>query len=138
MSWVRCRSRTTSSCPSLPPISKAISRKPILRPRRLPASLASLAAAAPERPVAVCRELTKRFEEVVVGPAADVAARFAEPPKGEIVLVLGPAEVTAGDDAQAVETVRSLVDEGLPRRRAAELVAGLTGRPARELYRRSL
>jgi 16S rRNA (cytidine1402-2'-O)-methyltransferase len=107
-------------------------------PKRLPASLASLAAAAAERPVAVCRELTKRFEEVVVGPAAEVAARFTEPPKGEIVVVLGPAEVAAGDDAQAVEMVRSLVDEGLPRRRAAELVAGLTGRPARELYRRSL
>ena len=39
-------------------------------PRRLPASLASLAAAEPERRVAVCRELTKRFEEVVRGPAA--------------------------------------------------------------------
>ena len=59
-------------------------------PRRLPASLASLAAAEPSRPVAVCRELTKRFEEVVRGSAADVAARFTEAPKGEITLVIGP------------------------------------------------
>ena len=44
-------------------------------PRRLPASLASLAAAMPERPVAVCRELTKRFEEVIRGTAAEVADR---------------------------------------------------------------
>ena len=42
-------------------------------PKRLPATLRSLAAALPERPVAVCRELTKRFEEVVRGSAAEVA-----------------------------------------------------------------
>ncbi len=107
-------------------------------PRRLPASLASLAGALPERPVAVCRELTKRFEEVVRGTSAEVAQRFAEAPKGEIVLVLGPAEVRAEDGGEAVEAVRSLVADGLPRRRAAEVVAGLTGRSARELYRRSL
>ncbi|MDQ5821854.1 MAG: 16S rRNA (cytidine(1402)-2'-O)-methyltransferase, partial [Actinomycetota bacterium] len=56
-------------------------------PRRLPASLTSLAAALPDRRVAVCRELTKRFEEVVRGTAAEVASRFREPPKGEITLV---------------------------------------------------
>src|SRR6266566_1421439 len=47
-------------------------------PRRLPASLSSLATAMPQRPVAVCRELTKRFEEVVRGTAAEVAARMTE------------------------------------------------------------
>src|SRR5215468_11548219 len=45
-------------------------------PQRLPATLRSLAAAGPEREVAVCRELTKRFEEVVRGTAAELAARF--------------------------------------------------------------
>ena len=59
-------------------------------PQRLPATLRSLAAADPEREVAVCRELTKRFEEVVRGTAAELAERFAAPPKGEITLVLGP------------------------------------------------
>ena len=43
----------------------------------------------PERAVAVCRELTKRFEEVVRGTAGELAERFAEPPKGEITLVVG-------------------------------------------------
>src|ERR687887_282961 len=62
-------------------------------------TLASLAAAAPDRDVAVCRELTKRFEEVVRGRAADVAARFAEAPRGEITLVIGPAKT----DAAAVD-----------------------------------
>ncbi len=60
-------------------------------PQRLPALLAELAAAWPERPVAVCRELTKLHEEVVRGTAAEVAARFAEPPRGEIAVVIGPA-----------------------------------------------
>ena len=67
-------------------------------PRRLPASLASLAAAMPERPVAVCRELTKRFEEVIRGTAAEVADRVTEPPKGEITLVLGEVEPVSGDE----------------------------------------
>ena len=56
-------------------------------PQRLPRTLRSLADAMPERPVAVCRELTKAFEEVARGTAAELATRFAEPPKGEIVLV---------------------------------------------------
>jgi 16S rRNA (cytidine1402-2'-O)-methyltransferase len=54
--------------------------------RRLGATLRSLAVADPQRPVAVCRELTKLFEEVVRGTAGELAARFAEPPKGEITL----------------------------------------------------
>ncbi|HET9545040.1 MAG TPA: 16S rRNA (cytidine(1402)-2'-O)-methyltransferase [Gaiellaceae bacterium] len=107
-------------------------------PRRLPASLASLAAAAPDRPVAVCRELTKRFEEVVRGSAAEVAARFAEPPKGEITLVIGAASPRSADDADAVAAVAELVAAGLPRRKAADLVARLTGAPRNALYRGSL
>jgi 16S rRNA (cytidine1402-2'-O)-methyltransferase len=108
-------------------------------PRRLPASLASFARAHPERPVAVCRELTKQFEEVARGSAAEVAARFAEPPKGEITLVVGGAEpVGAPDEAGAVAAVSELVARGLPRRRAAELVAQLSGVPRNRLYERSL
>jgi len=107
-------------------------------PRRLPASLASLAAAEPDRPVAVCRELTKRFEQVVRGSATEVAARFAEPPKGEITLVIGAAPPRSADDADAVAAVAELVAAGLPRRKAAELVARLTGAPRNSLYRGSL
>ena len=72
-------------------------------PQRLPATLRSLADALPERQVAVCRELTKKFEEVVRGPAAERRARFAEPPKGEITLVLGPAARKRGCDDAAVD-----------------------------------
>jgi 16S rRNA (cytidine1402-2'-O)-methyltransferase len=108
-------------------------------PRRLPASLASLARDLPDRRVAVCRELTKRFEEVAVGRAEELAGRFAEPPKGEITLVLGAGEVSATaelDDALSV--VRTLVAEGVSRRRAVELVASLAGLPRNQLYRASL
>ncbi len=70
-------------------------------PRRLPASLESLAAASPERPVAVCRELSKRFEEVVRGTAAELAERFPEPPRGEITLVIGAYEAERGADDDA-------------------------------------
>src|SRR5579859_2480249 len=59
-------------------------------PQRLPATLRSLAEVEPVREVAVCRELTKRFEEIARGTASELAARFAEPPKGEITLVVGP------------------------------------------------
>jgi 16S rRNA (cytidine1402-2'-O)-methyltransferase len=107
-------------------------------PQRLPRSLASLARAAPERPVAVCRELTKRFEEVVRGSARELSARFEEPPKGEITLVLGPGEDRDVDVDAAVAAVAELVASGLPRRRAADVVARLTGVGRNELYRRTL
>ena len=106
-------------------------------PQRLPATLRSLADADPERPVAVCRELTKRFEEVVRGPAREVAARFGEPPKGEITLVLGPAPARE-DSGGAVAAVSELVASGVPRRQAADVVARLTGASRNELYRRTL
>ena len=108
-------------------------------PRRLPASLASLAAAEPSRPVAVCRELTKRFEEVVRGSAADVAARFTEASKGEITLVIGPgAPQPKADELEASTIVSELVEGGIPRRRAADIVARLTRLSKNRLYRDSL
>jgi 16S rRNA (cytidine1402-2'-O)-methyltransferase len=106
-------------------------------PKRLPATLRSLADQLPGREVAVCRELTKKFEEVVRGPAAEVAARFAEPPKGEITLVLGPGSEQQ-DASGALEAVAELVAAGVPRRQAAEVVSRLTGAARNELYRRTL
>ena len=106
-------------------------------PRRLPATLRSLAEADAERIVAVCRELTKKFEEVVRGPAAVIATRFAEAPKGEITLVLGPPSVRV-DAHDAVASVAELVAAGVPRRQAADVVARLTGASRNELYRRTL
>jgi 16S rRNA (cytidine1402-2'-O)-methyltransferase len=109
-------------------------------PRRLPATLRSLAAAAPAREVAVCRELTKRFEEVVRGTATEIAARFAEPPKGEITLVIGPAasDVGAADVDAAIAAVTELVAAGVPRKQAADILARVSGVPRNTLYRGSL
>jgi 16S rRNA (cytidine1402-2'-O)-methyltransferase len=107
-------------------------------PQRLPATLKSLASADPGRCVAVCRELTKRFEEVVRGTAVELAARFDSPPKGEITLVLGPAARSPVGDEPALEAVAELVAAGLGRRRAAEIVSRLTGVPRNRLYEKSL
>jgi len=107
-------------------------------PQRLPATLRSLAAVDPERPVAVCRELTKRFEEVARGSAAELAERFAEPPKGEIALVIGPGEATGVAEDDALAAVAELVEAGVPRRHAADVVARLTGVARNRLYRGSL
>jgi 16S rRNA (cytidine1402-2'-O)-methyltransferase len=106
-------------------------------PQRLPATLRSLAAAQPGREVAVCRELTKKFEEVVRGPAADVSARFSQAPKGEITLVLGPGAEDR-DLQAALEAVAELVAAGVPRRQAANVVSRLTDVSRNELYRRTL
>jgi 16S rRNA (cytidine1402-2'-O)-methyltransferase len=105
-------------------------------PRRLPATLAALAELDPERPVAVCRELTKMHEEVLRGTAAELAKRYeGDPPKGEIVLVVGPAPPGETDLAPAIEAVRELVAAGAKPRAAAKVVARLTGAAANELYR---
>ena len=83
-------------------------------PRRLPASLAALAALAPDRPAAVCRELTKLHEEVARGTLGELARRFRDEVKGEIVVVIGPAtSAGAGPDvAFAVDALRRLVQSG--------------------------
>jgi 16S rRNA (cytidine1402-2'-O)-methyltransferase len=109
-------------------------------PRRLPGSLRTLADVLPGRGAAVCRELTKRFEEVARGTLEELAARFQEPPRGEITLVLGPSERTRGADVvpAARAAVADLVEAGASRRTAAEVVSRLTGAPRNALYRDSL
>jgi 16S rRNA (cytidine1402-2'-O)-methyltransferase len=105
-------------------------------PRRVSASLATLAELDGERPVAVCRELTKVHEEVVRGSAAELAARYeGSPPRGEVVLVIGGAPARAGLDPAAVDAVRRLVSAGARAREAARVVSDLTGTPANALYR---
>jgi 16S rRNA (cytidine1402-2'-O)-methyltransferase len=105
-------------------------------PRRVAATLGVLAKLDPDRPVAVCRELTKVHEEVVRGGAAELAARYErEAPRGEVVLVVGPAPEADGDLDAALAALRRLVEAGAKPRPAATVVAELTGVPANTLYR---
>jgi 16S rRNA (cytidine1402-2'-O)-methyltransferase len=105
-------------------------------PRRLAATLQTLAAREPRRQVAVCRELTKIHEEVVRGSAAELAERYAaEAPRGEIVLVVGPAAPAAPDLAAPLAALQRLIDAGAKPRPAAAVVAELTGVAANALYR---
>ncbi len=119
-------------------------------PRRLAATLAQLAERDPDRPLAVCRELTKLHEEVRRGTAAELAEYYTEhAPRGEVVLVVGaagldpdrPAGSTRGEvldprSGEAVGALRELVDAGARARPAAKVVAKLTGASANDLYRR--
>ena len=105
-------------------------------PRRVGAALAALAAVDPERPAAVCRELTKVHEEVARGSAAELAERYAvEEPRGEVVLVIGAAPEGAADLGPALDALTRLVEAGAKPRPAAAVVAELTGVGANELYR---
>jgi 16S rRNA (cytidine1402-2'-O)-methyltransferase len=108
-------------------------------PKRVPATLAVLAEIDPGRQVAICRELTKLHEEVVRGAAAELARRYeGSPPKGEVVLVVGPASKGAHDpDAPppGLDQLRRLVEAGAKPRPAAQAVAELTGGSANALYR---
>ena len=82
-------------------------------PKRLPTTLRDLAALAPERPAAVCRELTKLNEEVARDRLQGLAERFAAAARGEITVVIeGAPEVTVPfDPGLANERARQLLDQ---------------------------
>jgi 16S rRNA (cytidine1402-2'-O)-methyltransferase len=106
-------------------------------PRRIGESLAALAAIAPDRPAAVCREISKMHEEVARGSLGELARRFRGDVKGEIVLVIGPASSDEHDKdiSFAVDALRHLVQSGARPRAAASVVAALTGTRANDLYK---
>jgi 16S rRNA (cytidine1402-2'-O)-methyltransferase len=111
-------------------------------PRRLSGTLTAIGGRWPDRRLAVCRELTKIHEQVLRGTAAEVREDLPEPVRGEIVLVLEPAAWAAGgeaaggpgDAATVQAALRDLLAAGLGTKKAAGIVAGLTGLPRRQLY----
>ena len=108
--------------------------------RRLAEALADAAAVLGPRPAAVARELTKRFETVRRGSLPDLAAEFeaAGPPKGEIVILVGPPgeEPPLSEDALDARLLAAL--KTLSVKDAAAVVAGTTGQPRREVYARAV
>jgi 16S rRNA (cytidine1402-2'-O)-methyltransferase len=87
-----------------------------------------------ERRAAVCRELTKTYEEIRRGSLAELAAWAAEGVRGEITVVLGGAEPTAADPAELVAQVEERAAEGVRLKDAVAEVAELAGVRKKELY----
>ncbi len=105
---------------------------------RLAATLAALALHLGDRPAAIARELTKRHEEVVTGRLSELAARYAgAPPRGEIVLLVGPGEAGPSTDDEIDAALRRALGS-MPPGRAAASVAAAFGRPRGPLYARAL
>jgi 16S rRNA (cytidine1402-2'-O)-methyltransferase len=107
---------------------------------RLAAALADLAAGLGGRAATVCRELTKLHEEVRRGTLDALAHAYAElsEPRGEIVVVVAPP---ADPEPAGAEEVDGMLRDALARlsvKDAVEEVAGLAGRPRRDVYRRAL
>lgn len=109
-------------------------------PRRLHATLGELAEVlAPTRALAVCRELTKRYEEVARGTAAELTARFGDDARGEITIVVGDGPLRAKQadaDAPAAteQRVRELLAQGLSTKDAARALAQELSCSRREAY----
>ncbi|MFG2076552.1 16S rRNA (cytidine(1402)-2'-O)-methyltransferase [Nonomuraea maritima] len=106
-------------------------------PHRLADSLSAMAEAfGADRPAAVCRELTKTYEEVRRGGLGELAAWAAEGVKGEITVVVAghvPGEVEHDPEALVAEVERRVAD-GEQRKLAIADVAKSAGMPKRELY----
>ena len=107
-------------------------------PHRLAEMLADLVTAFGERPAAVARELTKRFEEVRRGALPELAAQYAvEAARGEVTVVVGPAPEEGGDAEDLDGMLRRALAGGSVKD-AAAVVAGATGLPRKVVYARAL
>jgi 16S rRNA (cytidine1402-2'-O)-methyltransferase len=110
-------------------------------PHRLDESLAAMAETlGADRPAAVARELTKRFEEVRRGSLAELAAWYARhPARGEVVVVVGPPEAEApAGEADLDARLREALAAGMSVRDAAAAVAAATGVARKLAYARAL
>ncbi|MBA4305318.1 MAG: 16S rRNA (cytidine(1402)-2'-O)-methyltransferase [Sphingopyxis sp.] len=106
---------------------------------RLAVSLETISEIYGDREVAVARELTKKFEEVVTGTAAELAARYAaQEPKGEIVLIIGPpTEEMAAADAGDVDAALREALLSMSAAKAAGAIAKKFGLERAALYTRA-
>jgi 16S rRNA (cytidine1402-2'-O)-methyltransferase len=106
---------------------------------RLVATLSAIAQELGEREVAVARELTKKFEEVVTGSAAELAERYAgQEPKGEIVVIVGPPGEAVADGALDLDEALREALAIMPTAKAAGAVARQTGLDRSEVYARAI
>ena len=102
---------------------------------RLASTLADIAALFGDREVAIARELTKKFEEVVTGNAASLAARYeGQEPKGEIVLIIGPPAQVSGAETGDVEAALREALETMSAAKAAGAIAKRFGLERAAVY----
>jgi 16S rRNA (cytidine1402-2'-O)-methyltransferase len=106
-------------------------------PQRLAESLADMAEIFGPRPAAVTRELTKLHEEIKRGDLAALAKDYSTQPKGEIVVLVAPAEA-AGPDWLRIERALDKALDFMPLSAAVDLVAEMLEAPRREVYARAL
>ncbi|HID35457.1 MAG TPA: 16S rRNA (cytidine(1402)-2'-O)-methyltransferase [Anaerolineae bacterium] len=111
-------------------------------PRRLPSLLSDIVQTlGADRRVVIARELTKLHEQFWRGRAEEAVRAFAEPPRGEIVVLVAGARKEAGDQGfspEVEEVLAGLLAGGMGVSRAARLLAEITGLPRRQLYQRAL
>lgn len=107
---------------------------------RLADSLADMALTLGTRDAAVCRELTKAFEEVQRGSLSSLAAHYQEAgaPRGEIVIVVGPPGAEAKPDGADIDRKIEAAMQKLSLKDAASAVAAETGLSRKEIYARAL
>ncbi|MFB7378140.1 16S rRNA (cytidine(1402)-2'-O)-methyltransferase [Kitasatospora purpeofusca] len=107
-------------------------------PHRIAEALAAMAEAfGPERPAAVCRELTKTYEEVKRGPLGDLAAWAAEGVRGEITVVVAGAPPAAPKELGPAELARLVAvreEAGERRKEAIAAIAAELSLPKREVF----
>lgn len=107
-------------------------------PHRLPAALADLVAAfGADRPAAVCRELTKTYEEVRRGPLRELAEWATGGVRGEVTLVVAGATSRIAEPAEPAKLAGAVVEReaaGLPRKEAIAAVATSSGVPKRVVF----
>ncbi len=106
---------------------------------RLARTLAALAEGLGDRPATVAREITKLHEEAVRGTLSSLAACYADaPPRGEIVIVIGPPSPAPAPDADTLEAALAALDPMRPLKEAAAEIAGQLRLPRRQVYQRLL
>lgn len=107
---------------------------------RLAAGLAALRDGLGARDAAMVREISKRFEETVTGTLDELAAHYADapPPKGEIVIVVGPPGEAAPATAEDADALLAEALEKLPPAKSAGKVAKATGLDRKMLYARAM
>lgn len=107
---------------------------------RLADSLADMAATLGARNAAVCRELTKAYEEVRRGTISELAAQYEEAgaPKGEIVVVVSPPGEDAPLDGADIDAKIKAALKKLSLKDASAAIAAETGLPRKEIYARAL